>query len=334
MSRRQLGIVGAALILLVVVAVLAAVLSSSASERELKGVSELTSDSLDQVLLKDETIEATLLKEDGRWMVGSYPVVAWLLEALWNVAGQIEGADLIATNPDNHHLMGVTPATGSLVQFWSGGTLVEEFIVGDREFARAAPGAEIIAPWTPAASTCFLRRPEENEVYGVFCEEPNRFLPVPTWWADPIIVQVIPQDIESVTVQYPDSSYRLNKVTGIEWRLDDGEQEANLTKTVDVIERFRLLAAEAYPDETEAAGVDFTRADAVVSLVIEEQDTGIRRDITILFVRRGDEYYHVKDAATDWSYLISTASTAVILQPRDWFLTSLKPRPAPTSTSP
>ncbi len=334
MSRRQLGIVGAALILLVVVAVLAAVLSSSASERELKGVSELTSDSLDQVLLKDETIEATLLKEDGRWMVGSYPVVAWLLEALWNVAGQIEGADLIATNPDNHHLMGVTPATGSLVQFWSAGTLVEEFIVGDREFARAAPGAEIIAPWTPAASTCFLRRPEENEVYGVFCEEPNRFLPVPTWWADPIIVQVIPQDIESVTVQYPDSSYRLNKVTGIEWRLDDGEQEANLTKTVDVIERFRLLAAEAYPDETEAAGVDFTRADAIVSLVIEEQDTGIRRDITILFVRRGDEYYHVKDAATDWSYLISTTSTAVILQPRDWFLTSLKPRPAPTSTAP
>ena len=334
MSRRQLGIVGAALILLVVVAVLAAVLSSSASERELKGVSELTSDSLDQVLLKDETIEATLLKEDGRWMVGPYPVVAWLLEALWNVTGQIEGADLIATNPDNHHLMGVTPATGSLVQFWSGGTLVEELIVGDREFARAAPGAEIIAPWTPAASTCFLRRPEENEVYGVFCEEPNRFLPVPTWWADPIIVQVIPQDIESVTVQYPDSSYRLNKVTGIEWRLDDGEQEANLTKTVDVIERFRLLAAEAYPDETEAAGVDFTRADAVVSLVIEEQDTGIRRDITILFVRRGDEYYHVKDAATDWSYLISTTSTAVILQPRDWFLTSLKPRPAPTSTSP
>ena len=334
MSRRQLGIVGAALILLVVVAVLAAVLSSSASERELKGVSELTSDSLDQVLLKDETIEATLLKEDGRWMVGSYPVVAWLLEALWNVTGQIEGADLIATNPDNHHLMGVTPATGSLVQFWSGGTLVEEFIVGDREFARAAPGAEIIAPWTPAASTCFLRRPEENEVYGVFCEEPNRFLPVPTWWADPIIVQVIPQDIESVTVQYPDSSYRLNKVTGIEWRLDDGEQEANLTKTVDVIERFRLLAAEAYPDETEAAGVDFTRADAVVSLVIEEQDTGIRRDITILFVRRGDEYYHVKDAATDWSYLISATSTAVILKSRDWFLTSLKPRPAPTSTAP
>ena len=334
MSRRQLGVVGAALILLVVVAVLAAVLSSSASERELKGVSELTSDSLDQVLLKDETIEATLLKEDGRWMVGPYPVVAWLLEALWNVTGQIEGADLIATNPDNHHLMGVTPATGSLIQFWSGGKLVEEFIVGDREFARAAPGAEIIAPWTPAASTCFLRRPEENEVYGVFCEEPNRFLPVPTWWADPIIVQVIPQDIESVTVQYPDSSYRLNKVTGIEWRLDDGEQEANLTKTVDVIERFRLLAAEAYPDETEAAGVDFTRADAVVSLVIEEQDTGIRRDITILFVRRGDEYYHVKDAATDWRYLIATTSTAVILQPRDRFLTSLKPRPAPTSTAP
>ena len=334
MSRRQLGVVGAALILLVVVAVLAAVLSSSASERELKGVSELTSDSVDQVLLKDETIEATLLKEDGRWMVGPYPVVAWLLEALWNVTGQIEGADLIATNPDNHHLMGVTPATGSLVQFWSGGTLVEEFIVGDREFARAAPGAEIIAPWTPAASTCFLRRPEENEVYGVYCEEPNRFLPVPTWWADPIIVQVIPQDIESVTFQYPDSSYRLNKVSGIEWRLDDGEQEANLTKTVDVIERFRLLAAEAYPDETEAAGVDFTRADAVVSLVIEEQDTGIRRDITVLFVRRDDDYYHVKDAATDWSYLISTASAAVILQPRDWFLTSLKPRPAPTSTSP
>ncbi len=334
MSRRQLGLVGAALVLLVVAAVLAAVLSSGASERELRGVSELTSDSVDHVLLKDGTSEATLLKEDGTWMVGTYPVVAWLLESLWNVTGQIDGADLIATNPDNHHLMGVTPATGSLIQFWSGGELIEEFIVGDREFARAAPGAEIIAPWTQAASTCFLRRPDENEVYGVFCEEPNRFIPVPTWWADPIIVRVIPQDIQSVTVEYPDSRYLLNKISGIEWRLDDGEQEANLTKTVDVIERFRVFAAEAYPDETEAAGVDFTQTDARVSLVVEEQDTGVRRDITILFVRRDDEYYHVKDAATDWSYLISTTSTAAILQPRDWFLTSLKPRPAPTSTAP
>ncbi len=334
MSRRQLGLVGAALVLLVVVAVLAAVLSSGVSERELTDVSELTTDSLDQVVVRDETTQATLLKEDGAWMVGSYPVVAWLLEALWAVTDQLDGADLVATNPDNHYLMGVTPATGSVVQFWSGGELLEEFFVGDREFARAAPGAEITSPWTQNASSCFIRRPNEDEVYSVFCEEPNRFLPVPTWWADPIIVQLLPQDIQSVTVRYPDSSYQLNKVSGIEWRLDDGEQEANLTKTVDVIERFRLFAADAYPDETEAAGVDFSQADAAVSLVIEEQDTGVRRDITILFVRRDDEYYHVKDAATDWSYLVTTTSTASILQPRDWFLTSLRPRAAATTTAP
>ena len=334
MSRRQLGLVGATLVLLVVVAVLAAVLSSSASERELRDVSDLTTDTVDQVVIKDETTEATLLKEDGRWMVGSYPVVAWLLEALWDVTGQLDGADLIAENPDNHYLMGVTPATGSVVQFWSGGQLIDEFMVGDREFARAAPGAEITSPWTPAASTCFLRRPDEAAVYGVYCDEPNRFLPVSNWWADPIILQISPQDIQSVLVEYPDSRYLLNKVSGIEWRLDDGEQEANLTKTVDVIERFRLFAAEAYPDQTEAAGVDFTRTDARVSLVVEEQDTGIRRDITILFVRRDDEYYHVKDAATDWSYLVSATSTASILQPRDWFLTSLRPRPAATTTAP
>ena len=334
MSRRQLGFVGAALVLLVVVAVLAAVLSSGANERELGDVNALTTDTVDQVLIKDETTQASLLKEDGTWMVGTYPVVAWLLEALWGITGQFDGADLVATNPDNHHLMGVTPATGSVIQFWSGGELLEEFFVGDREFARAAPGAEIISPWTQAASSCFIRRPGEDDVYAVFCEEPNRFLPVPTWWADPIILQVNPQDIQAVTVQYPDSGYLLNKVSGIEWRLDDGEQEANLTKTVDVIERFRLFAAEAYPDETEAAGVDFSRADAAVSLVIEEQDTGIRRDVTVLFVRRDDEYYHVKDAATDWSYLISTTSTAAILQPRDWFLTSLRPSQPATSTAP
>ena len=334
MSRRQLGLVGAALVLLVVAAVLAAVLSSSASERELRDVGALTGDTLDRVVVRDETTEATLLKEDGTWMVGPYPVVAWLLEALWATSEQFDGADLVATNPDNHHLMGVTPATGSVVQFWSGGEMLDEFFVGDREFARAAPGAEITSPWTPSASSCFIRRPGEDEVYSVFCEEPNRFLPVPTWWADPIIVQVIPQDIESVTVQYPDSRYQLNKVSGIEWRLDDGEQEANLTKTVDVIERFRLFPADAYPDEAEAAAVDFSRTDAVVSLAIEEQDTGVRRDITILFVRRDDDYYHVKDAATDWSYLVTATSTAAILQPRDWFLTSLRPRPAATTTAP
>ena len=95
-----------------------------------------------------------------------------------------------------------------------------------------------------------------------------------------------------------------------------------------------MFAAEAYPDETEAAGVDFSQTDAVVSLAIEEQDTGARRDVTILFVRRDDEYYHVKAAATDWSYLVTTTSTAAILQPRDWFLTALTPRPAATTTAP
>ena len=319
---------------LVVVAVLAAVLSTGASERDLTGVSALTGDTLDRVVVRDETTEATLLKEDGTWMVGKYPVVAWLLDGLWAMTEQLEGADLVATNPDNHYLMGVTPATGSVIQFWSGGELLEEFFVGDREFARAAPGSEIISPWTPSASSCFVRRPAEDEVYSVYCEEPNRFLPVPTWWADPIITQLIPQDIQSVTFRYPDGGYSLNKVSGIEWRLDDGEQEANLTKTVDVIEQFRLFAADAYADEAEAAGVDFSQTDAVVSLVIEEQDTGVRRDITILFVRRDDEFYHVKDAATDWSYLVTTTSTAAMLQPRDWFLTSLKPRPPATTTAP
>ncbi len=332
MSRRQLGVVVAALLGIVAITVLAAVISSGASERELRGVSELSKNLIDQVILSDKISEATLLKEDGRWMVGNYPVTAWLLDALWETAERIDGADLIATNPENHPLMGVTPSTGSLVQFWSGGQLVGEFIISDREFARPSPEAEIISPWTAAASLCFIRRPDANEVYGVYCAEPDRFLPVASWWADPVITQLIPQDIQSITFSYPESSYRLNKVSGIEWRLDDGEQEANLTKTVDLIERFRVLVADAYPPGEEAATIDFSRPDASVSLVIEEQETAAVRNIELLFVRRDSAFYHIKVAATTWSYLLNVTSTETILQPRDWFLSSILRRS--TSTAP
>ena len=286
-------------------------------------------------MVRDETTEATLLKEDGTWMVGKYPVVAWLLEGLWAMTDQLEGADLVATNPDNHYLMGVTPATGSVIQFWSGGELLEEFFVGDREFARATPGSGDHVALDPVRQLVLRQAPRRGRGLQRVLRGAE---PLPAG-ADLVgRPDHHPGDLRRTYSPSrsgtPTADTSLNKVSGIEWRLDDGEQEANLTKTVDVIEQFRLFAAEAYPDETEAAGVDFSQTDAVVSLVIEEQDTGVRRDITILFVRRDDEYYHVKDAATDWSYLVTTTSTAAILQPRDWFLTSLKPRPPATTTAP
>jgi hypothetical protein len=101
---------------------------------------------------------------------------------------------------------------------------------------------------------------------------------------------------------------------------------------VDLIERFRVLVADAYPPGEEAATIDFSRPDASVSLVIEEQETAAVRNIELLFVRRDSAFYHIKVAATTWSYLLNVTSTETILQPRDWFLSSILRRS--TSTAP
>ena len=332
MKGRQVGLVLIVLIVLILTAVVARVVSSGSSEQELTGVRPLSSELMDRVVVSDLLSEATLRKEDGRWMVGSYPVVQWLLDALWETAAQFDGADLVATNPENHPLMGVTPATGSLLQLWTGDQLVEEFMLGDRQFARPEEGGVIISPWSQEARLCYLRRPNQDEVYGVFCAEPDRFIPVGNWWKDPVITKVTPQEIQSVTFVYPDATFRLNKITGIEWMIVNGDEvESNLTKTVDLTERFRQLITEDYPIEEEVAAVDFSRPDASVLFVVEEQESGNVRQVQLLFVRRDDGFYYVKDAENSWAYLLTTTSTSAILRDHDWFLTPLTRPGAPTA---
>lgn len=336
MSKRQLQIVVAIVAFLSILVTVLAVTSSDTSEQGLSDVQDLSSATLDRITLSDSTSEAVLYKEDGMWMVGGYPVVPWLLDDLWDVTSRLNGADLIAANPENHPLMGVTINTGSLVQFARQGQTIEEFMIGDREFARPSPDSLIISPWTQQASMCFIRKPETNEVYGVYCDQPSRFLPVPTWWADPVIATVNPRAIQSITLDYPRSevgkSYTINRISGIEWRLDNSEQESNLTKTVDLTEQFRQLIADAYMTKDEIISVDFTNPDATVSLVLTDENTGVSSEINILFLWRDSDLFHVKDAEKDWSYLLTATSTAAILRPRDWFLTALKP-PSTTTSS-
>ena len=147
MGGRHVSYVLLVLILIGVAGVAARLLASEPEGvSRLTGTNSLTADIVDKVVMRDAEYETVLTKIGAQWWVGPYPAVNARLETLWETAELIEDAELIAANSTNHDLMGVHPDNGSVVQFWRGGELLDQFVVGDKVYAPV--GEKPIRPWS------------------------------------------------------------------------------------------------------------------------------------------------------------------------------------------
>ena len=105
MKGKQLGYVLIAVIIIGIVG-LGSRVAATVTDSELPvltGLRTLTPENIDMVVMRDWENEVTLIKrEDGTWWSDNYPVVQTKLTDFWDVSGDIEGSELIATNPKNH----------------------------------------------------------------------------------------------------------------------------------------------------------------------------------------------------------------------------------------
>ena len=322
MKARQVGIVLFAIIVLGAAGALAALTTSEEEEEQvLTDLTTLAEEVIDKVVLVGPVSEVTLEKVDNQWFVGTYPVSARALDELWETAGEFDGAELIATKPINHPGMGVAPQNGTLAEFWSGGQLHEKFVVGDSTYSPI--GAKIYAPWTESVRTCYLRREDRNEVYGVFCPTPDRFFPHRSAWIDPIILDMRRSEMESVIFSYPNETFELREVGPSEFQISSGlwAEPASLSASVNV--RFALseLSATAYATEAEIALLKGRQPDAFITLNVTPDSTV--RSTTLLFYSIGDGSFYVQDAEKLYPYVLDPPAAAKILITRQGF----QPRP-------
>lgn len=327
MGARHVGFVLIAIIVLGIAGLAFRLLSVETEGKVLSGLKPLSGDLVDKVVMRDNETSSVIVKRaDGSWWSGPYPVLDTKLTQMWETAQLFDGAELVATNPENHQHMGVLPQNGTLVQFWDGADLYEEFLVGDKAFA-PVPGLErIIRPWTPQSSMCYVRRPREDDVYGVHCPFPDRFDTDERFWKLPIIAAIPPQDIEVLTYTFSDEEFDLRIINSV-WFVvkSDGSEQAVPDLALSVLRQLETLITFEFVTQETADTLNFGQPHA--SMGIGTRADSLNRSMLLLFLDRGDGSYYVKDAENPFIYVLEPARAGIILKRSAGFLPAASAAP-------
>ena len=302
MGGKQVGFVFAALVVLGLAALVFRFISAEPDEILLTGVAPLSEETLDMVVIRNNEFETKIEKVDGDWQVGPYPVQRRRFEDMWSTTQLFDEAELIATNPENHPLMGVSPENGTLVEFWNEGDLVEEFFVGDQQFAPI--GERLITPWQNYVRLCYLRNPEEDDVYGIFCDFPDRFLPDPKFWKHPLITEIPRDEVESISFRYPEEEFNL-RIENSVWVVSQGGAEvgqADPEVMLELLQAVEYMVTSDFPTDDELTRLNFDLAD--ITVFIQVRTGAISRSARLLLLERDEGGYFVKRQGQDYAFII------------------------------
>ena len=292
--------------------------------------SPLNPEVIDRVVMRDAEQQTIVVKRDGGWWVDAYPALGVRMETLWETASRIGDAELVATSSTNHDLMGVHPDNHTVLEFWSGGEVVERFIVGDKQFAPV--GERVITPWTATVRLCYLRRPDEVEVYGLFCEFPEPFGTDAKFWRDPIVAAVPPDEIDSVTFSYADESFSIRLINSA-WFLEteDRSEPASIEAVGNLLAELRQVVTRKFPTEEEAAGLNWEEPHALISVGVREGSSA--NGVLLLFLQKGrDPEFYVRDAQKAWPYFLDEEAIGYILKRKQDFVIVPTSTPTPFPT--
>ena len=316
MGGKQVVFVFAALVILGIAALVFRFISAEPDEILLTGVAPLTEETLDMVVIRNNEFETKIIKIDGDWQVGPYPVQRRRFEDMWATTQLFDEAELIAQNPENHPLMGVSPENGTLVEFWNQGDLVEEFFVGDQQFAPI--GERLITPWQNYVRLCYLRNPEEDDVYGIFCDFPDRFLPDPKFWKHPLITEIPRDEVESISFRYPEEDFNL-RIENSVWVLSQNGAEvgqADPEKMLELLQAVEYLVTSDFPTDDELRRLEdagsFDLPD--ITMFIQVRTGAISRSARLLLLERDEGGYFVKRQGQDYAFIIDDQVAPFILK--------------------
>ena len=312
MGGKQVVFVFAALVILGLAALVFRFISAEPDEILLTGVAPLTEETLDKVVIRNNEFETVIEKVEGDWQVGPYPVQRRRFEDMWSTTEMFDEAELIAQNPENHPLMGVSPENGTLVEFWNQGELVEEFFVGDQQFAPI--GERLITPWQNYVRLCYLRDPEQDDVYGIFCDYPDRFQPDPKFWRHPLITEIARDEVETISFRYPEEDFSLSIENSV-WVVRQGGAEvgqADPEVMLQLLQAVEYLVTSDFPTDDELSRLNFDLAD--ITMFIQVRTSAISRSARLLLLERDEGGYYVKRQGQDYAFIIDDQVAPFILK--------------------
>ncbi len=283
MKGRQVGFVLIALIAIGVAGLIGRVVSSDSDQIVLSGLLPLAQDVVDRLEIKSDESRAELIRQQDTWFVGNEPVFVPKMFQFWTAVTDIDGAQLVATNPANHETIGVADGQGTIVALYLGAAIQEQFVVSE---------------CTPQSQLCYLRRSGKDEVYGIPFPAPpisgaDIFDTDPNGWRNPVIAAIPKVEVESVTFTYPEGEFSLSLGEGI-WLITaaEGQAPADFFAVDQLLSAVEVLVAQGFASATESQDLKFEEADAVVRIVTREGATA--PTTSIRFLERDDNSYYVR----------------------------------------
>ena len=304
-----------------VIAIIATLSRLGFSENEtiitMENISPLNRDIVDKIIITDGVNQTTLTKNNLNWKVGNYPVVFDGFEEMWEVISNFPKARLISNNESNHSLMGVSESNSTAVEFYNNQTLVEKFLIGDKVYAPMPDEENIYTPWTSLSRMCYIREPGSKEVYGVFCQYPDRFNPKPEMWAEPTILKIPMDEIESILYRYPQTEFQLKILPNNQWIIieETGPSIANVNIANKLLSEFSQLVTSDFPNPENVNNLDLLNPTIAIT-VIAKPNSG--NDSVDLFLFEDSQQqtggYYIKNRINDWVYYIDSNTSSSILK--------------------
>ena len=312
---KQIGIVAIGAAMVVAAILTARVFSSQAGVAVISGIDRIAEDVVDRVAIRGQEGEISLVKTQGQWSAGTssyyHPVEEFLVERMWDAAGAINRAQLIARDPATHVQTGLTAEQAKSIEFWEGDRLRGRFLLADES-----------PIWTEGARLCYLRLEESDEAYGFFCPRERLFNTDVDAWYDREPLATPREDIESLKYTYADGAFEVRR-QGTDWTVTAGGETPAISPQQivrPVLREIEFLQVSGFVTEQDAAGLDFGSPDAVLEIepALGASSTASR----LLFIERGaqDGSYYLKEAGRPSVYVLDGRPAGLILRNRQYFL--------------
>ena len=306
---------------IVLISIIAIVSRIGFSENEsliyIENLNPLNREITDKIIIKDDLNQTTITKKDDGWKVGNYPVVFDSFEEMWEIVNHFPSARLISTNPENHPLMGVTDTNSTSVEFYNNGILVEKFLIGDKVYAPMPGEEKIYTPWTSMSRMCYLRQSNKDDVYGVFCQYPDRFNPKPEMWAEPTIIKIPTDEIESIIYRYPEKEFQLKILPNNQWIIIEeiGPSVADISLTNSLLAKFARLVTSDFPNPDIINNLNLSNPSIVITIIAKPNSGTESADLFLFEDMQGqDSGYYIKNRINDWVYYIDSITASSILK--------------------
>ena len=314
MKGKQVRVVLAALLIVGLAGLVFRIVSSSENEVVLSGLSPLEREFIDRVVIRspesEAVVEGKVIGNQKIWFVNvTDPVFVPKIDQFWSAMAEIDEAGLIALNVDNHERMGVDEASGTLVEFYLGGAVQEQLIIGS---------------WDQDVRLCYVRRSGQDAVYGIECPVPaaSIFDPTADDWRNPIIASIPAQEVESIVFSYPDQQFAVSLVeteAGYAWMasrpIEESpgveEVEANPYIVQNLLNTFQGLLATGFADDDEADELIFDAATPSIRIQTVEGSTS--PTIRLRFLPRDEETSYVKTGSQPTVFVIPRGLAELLL---------------------